>query len=339
MRIVRILCPASNLSKNERILNIINNFSNWINTDEFKELIYIFGGHYLPQYNTIDQICWLKEEFIDVWDYRKRQREALTKEGEAARWLLKNDNLIDKNRTIIYDAAKILGLIGNRNTIYSNADYILPLGGARMSNLRRCELANQQLQTLQNHTKIVALSGMRPISDSERKGFIDTYAPNATTEYDAICCGMKKAFKNIYGSEDELQENSNPNLSYAIKHFLIKGEQNYEAYALAAPSTDPSRRANSADCFKFFFQKFHVKKHSKIINCTSEIYCPYQQVRSLSFAIDYQVEFDTIGFPFYLNNVVFDENNQQLSEPVNYLQEMKATIDAMYDFIKHYSIK
>lgn len=86
----------------------------------------------------------------------------------------------------------------------------------------------------------------------------------------------------------------------------------------------------------YFFEKFAIPPHAKIINCTSQIYCTYQQVRALSFAIKYDVEFDTIGFPFSQNNASSSATSRQLSEPVNYLQEIKGTIDAMNDFVDEF---
>ena len=336
MNTLKIICPDSYLSFQERISQIIDSFGQWITSDSFIELLQLFGANYPDNATNIDKIKWLKNDFIDIWDYRKKQREALTKEGEAARWLLTNDSLLSENSTIIYNAATKLGLIGIDTSIFTAPDYILPLGGARMSNLRRCELAQKESLKFNNTATVVALSGMRPLSETEYKGYIDTYAPQALTEYDAICCGMKKAFDIICNYDEEKYENSNINLSYAIRSFTDTDNKPTNLYALAAPSTDPTRRSNSADCFKFFFEKFNIKEHSKIINCTSQIYCTYQQVRSLFFALDYNVEFDTIGFPYVLNNVSTTQNDQQLAEPVNYLQEIKATVDAMYDFIMKY---
>lgn len=332
MKEIRITCPDSTLSREDRIQYIIDSFDKWINSDAFNELLDLFGGTYEKNTSAISKIKWLKTDFIDIWDYRRKQREAQTKEGEAARWLLKNDVLVMNNKEMILNNAKRLGLIGIKESIYSEAEFILPLGGARLSNLRRCELARREQEHLDNQATIVALSGMRPISESERNGFIDTYAPDAKTEYDAMCCGMQHTFSQINDWEEKVYENSNMNLNYAIRHYIDKDGNSLNLYALAAPSTDSSRRSNSADCFKFFFEKFQVQEHSKIINCTSQIYCPYQQTRSLAFAIEHNVEFDTIGFPFALNNVSGSENSRQLSEPVNYLQEIKATVDAMYDF-------
>lgn len=334
----RIICPDAHLPRKERIESVVKEFDKWILDPYFIELVKRFGGTMDVSASAVDRVKWLKEEFVDTWDYRKRQKSAMTKEGEAARWLLKNNEQIAEQKTIIYKAAESLGLIGTAQTVFTRPEYYLPLGGARMSNLRRCEIAKKETDRIGNPASIVALAGMRPISESERNGYIDTYAPDAVTEYDAIIEGMKHAFFPLKQVKEQHMEAENPNMSYDIREFENEDRKELTFYTVAAPSTVPERRANSADCFKFFFETFDIPKYAKLVNCTSQIYCSYQQVRALFFAIDYDVEFDTIGFPFVLNNVTIDENSHQLSEPVNYLQEMKSTIDAMYDFVNQYVV-
>ncbi len=263
----RINCPASNLSRPERIHAIVNEFDRWLSANELIQLVDIFGGDTtsFASYSPIEKIKWMKS-FVSVWDYRKKQAEALTKEGEAARWLLKNDEIAVYNEELIYEAAKKLGLIGIERSVYDHADYILPLGGARLSNLRRCQLARETVDRIHGSTTVVALSGMRPISESERIGYVDTYAPDALTEFDAVSAGMRIAFHLNEDYTDEVIHSPNPNFCATIRHFnAISGTQ---LYAVAAPSTVASRRANSADCFTYFFEKFAVPQHAKIINCT-----------------------------------------------------------------------
>ena len=336
MKNSRIICPDARLPREERIACVVKEFDKWISDPYFVELVQRFGGTMDASAPATDKIKWLKEDFVDIWDYRKRQKSALTKEGEAARWLLKNNEQVEAQKEFIYRTAERLGLIGTDTSVFACPDYYLPLGGARMSNLRRCEIAKNETERIRKPVSVVALAGMRPISESERNGYIDTYAPDAVTEYDAIIEGMKHAFAPLKQVKEQHVENENPNLSYDIREFENADRQELKFYTVAAPSTVPERRANSADCFKFFFETFDIPQYAKLVNCTSQIYCTYQQVRALFFAIDYGVEFDTIGFPFILNNVTIDENSHQLSEPVNYLQEMKATIDAMYDFVNQY---
>ena len=91
MKNSRIICPDARLPREERIACVVKEFDKWISDPYFVELVQRFGGTMDASAPDTDKIKWLKEEFVDIWDYRKRQKSALTKEGEAARWLLKNN--------------------------------------------------------------------------------------------------------------------------------------------------------------------------------------------------------------------------------------------------------
>ncbi len=333
--LIRITCPPSELPKEERIAFIYEDFEKWLSSQPMNQLVSLYNDGKLPPGNLTfsEYVLWIKDFASKHWDYRKKQKEAMTKEGEAARWLLQNDSFAEENKENIYDIAKALGLIGVSEPLL-DPDYILPLGGARMSNLRRPELARKVVDKYNLTTKIVALSTYRPIAESERAS-IDTYALGAQFEFDAIVAGMDSAFEMNKGYSVNSRNFANVNENYGICTFNDKYNGN-ELYAIAAPSTLPdTRRANSADCFEFLFKEFDIQEGSRLINCTSQIYCTYQHIRALSLAIKYNVVFDTIGFPFYLNEVK-SSNESSLSKPVNYLQEIKGTIDAIYDFTQEF---
>lgn len=328
----RILCPPSDISTNERIKTIIyHEFKKWIMTPELVQLVKVYNNNENPPISLpyFEYLDWLKD-FIQIWDFRKRQSSAITKEGEAARWLLENDNIVEQHSDLIFAASVKLGLIGITDIILENPDFILPLGGAGISNFKRCDLAKFLIDTHKFKTKVVALSTMRPLSQMDMDYYADTIAKDALFEFDAISYGITSTF-NISSYTDNSKKFENRNQDSVIREYedLYKGNK---IYAIAAPSSDPNRRrANSTDCFNFFFKNFDIKSHSEIINCTSQIYCSYQQVRALSFAINHKVNFDTVGFP------TNQDQTKLLNEPVNYLQEIKGTIDAIYDFLCEFS--
>lgn len=251
---------------------------------------------------------------------------------------MQSERIIDENDDLIIACARTLGLIGNRETALKHIDYILPLGGARMSNLRRPQLAKKIIDEKNlSSIKVVALSGMRPLAESEMSGYIDTYAPVAKFEFDAISRGIELAFELKDDYNEDKYEAKNPNASYVIRQYSQNYKEDCILYSIAAPSTQPEiRRANSADCFDFFFNRFQIKAGTTLLNCTSQIYTTYQQVRALFWTVHHNVIFDTVGFPFALNNPGTELNKNQLSKPVNYLQEIKGTIDAMWDFVKEF---
>lgn len=330
----RLPCPAAELPRSDRLAAILQTFEGWITDDAFTALMEAFGGD--PTILRGDTPAKLRrlQTFTPVWDYRKRQTAATTREGEAARWLLQNDDAAQRHHHLIIQASQRLGLIGTDTPLRDEADFLLPLGGARMANLRRCELARQTRDSLRRQPPVAALSGMRPLSDTERRGYIDTYAPAAATEFDAITRGMALAFGVPEDYRDTHYPGPPPHGSGVIRSF----QQGGGLFALAAPSADPARRADSADCFRFFFRQFPLPEHAALVNCTSQLYCTYQQVRSLAFAVEEGVFMDTIGFPYTLNEAHPAPDAPQYNQAVNYLQEIKATVDAMNDFLRQFHL-
>ena len=208
-----------------------------------------------------------------------------------------------------------------------------------MSNLRRPELAKRIADEIKINTGIIALSAYRPLAESEIKGYIDYYAPEAITEFDAITKGMATVFHANHGYEDHSVKNDNIYICSNIRRFKDLYDD-IPLYCIAAPSTDLLRRANSDDCFEFFYKNFKVAEGAKIINCTSQIYTTYHQVRALKYAMKYNIEIDTVGYSADLNAPDgMQGKKSKYSNAVNYLQEIKSTIDAMCDFIKDFCIK
>lgn len=320
--------------RGKQIAYIKEQFIKWLRSEAMRALIYLFDDHIsdadcIAGENDVEFIFSLRSNISPIWDFRRMQKEATTSDGEAARWLLKNTEFVEEHRKEIMSAAELLGLVLESDSVFDKVDYILPLGGARMSNLYRPQLARKMAEKIDVKSGIVALSTCRPISESERDGYVDTYAPNAETEFDAISRGMVETFDLDGEYSDIIVQKANPYLTSNVRQYRQK-YKNCPLYTVAAPSTDGQRRANSADCFEFFFNHFNVEKGAKILNCTSQIYVPYQQVRALKYAIKYDVEFDTVGYA--------DKSVNKVSfEPVNYLQEIKGTIDAMCAFINEFS--
>lgn len=330
---MRFTCPLSTKSKEDRIKDIFSQINQWIQSRPFKEMVDLFS--------TTDIICGEENltvrlnklaDFSNVWDYRKiQQHKVTTQQNEAARWLLHDDKFVSKHSAIILNAANELGLVNVVNPLYDQYDYILILGGARFSNLHRCEMAAKVIRDngIKN-CKVISLGAMRPISDTERTA-TDTYAPGAETEFDTLHAGMKKTF--YQGKDikffDEKYADRNSNLSWCIREYQCSDDDNVY-YLVAAPSSDYSRRANSADAYEFFFERFQPECGSRILLCTSSIYIPYQHIRFFEYDINYNVVSDMVGVDSSITQDI------SLSKPVNYLQELRSAILAMESFVNNF---
>ena len=310
--------PDYKLDKKKRIAQLFESISKWIHSDSLIELVRLFGG------NEVTDIClkddssyidWL-HEFVSVWDFRKKQV------GGGERWNVFDEPFVDKNKTIILRNAEKLGLIKNTNPAFE-PDFILPLGGARMANLDRPNMARFVMDKHSwNNKNIVALSGKRPLNEIEYP-YIERYASSAHTEFDAINSGLEHAFdiSDRYKEEDFDHENINSQASIRAYEDMYMDSC---IYSVAAPSSEPEkRRANSYDTFVYFLEKFNVEKGSKLLLVTSSIYVPFQLLKFMGLALEYGLEVDCIGSDSVMEDL-------KLSKTSNYLQEIKSSIDAIY---------
>lgn len=319
-----IICPDLNKRKDERISNLLNNTLAWSKSEYMIKLISTFGGNvkeYISQDKTY--IEWLYE-FVNTWDYRKKQSNG----GE--RWTVYDDNFVTENEILIMEAAESLGMISRLSPGFE-PDYILPLGGARRTNLERPQMAKKIIdKNIWKNKEVIALAGMRPISEIE-KPYIKEYAPGALTEYEAICKGLEMSFDI---ADDGFMEQTKTEGAINSQSIVRKYNRKYNGttvFSLAAPSSEPDkRRANSYDTFMHFLDKFNVSKGSKILLVTSSIYVPFQLLKFMGLAIEHELMVDCIG----TENMATTNN---FSRPSNYLQEIKSTVDAIYSLWNKYA--
>lgn len=262
--------------------------------------------------------------FINDWHAKD------VKTGEKARWMVNNDAITAEQKLAVFKGRDNLGLRGISRPVLNDYDYIVALGGARMSCLFRPRFAKCILNCMENAPKaVVLLSGMRLVTDTEREA-TDTYAPDAQTEFDLINAGAEKVFGLKREYTEERYCNPNQNKSWAMRIYTASN-YDFPILSVSGPSSDPEiRRANSADTFAFFAAKQNIQTGSKVLLITSQIYVPYQQLEAIrTWAIPNNVYVETIGFPTEWNT-----SQQGMMKAVNYLQEIRSTIQAANRYIK-----
>jgi hypothetical protein len=316
----------------DRIAIMKESIVRWLATPSLADLAVLFGGN-VPDGAGLKELSKWYLALSDAWDFRDRQKQAFdSKVGEGARWLLSSDELTDEQKKKTLVAATDLGLRGNDGADREDFDYVWVLGGAKLSCLLRGRLAARTVQTAKSKPKaIVLLGSARPIGDAERKA-TNTYAPDAETEFDLFAAAAQKEFDAGDTFEEERHNDAeNPNSSWVVRKYGVNGA---DLFVIAAPSSEPAkRRANSADTYEFFFDKFRASEGSSILVTTSQIYVPYQHLEAVrTVAIPHNVYLDTIGFvPEWGGEL------QGMNEPSNYLQEIRSTIQAIDRFLTQYS--
>jgi len=314
----------------------------WITSPWFVDLLELFDGHIALQ-GRLEEVLERLEIFSDRWDFRRMARERgvptddkLRQGFGAARWLTAATHLSEDAEARILEDARHLGLVHAQDPIQSSYNYILVLGGARLSCKLRPMRAVEVIRAGIRVNAVALLGAARPVVDSERDA-TDTYAPRAVDEFDLIVAGAQQAFgfDERTFDEERYDHPSNSNLGWVVRHFKASFEGlPLRVLAMAAPSSDPlRRRANSADTLVFFLDWEKVPPNSKLLLITSQIYVPYVQLEALrTIAVPRQLLVETIGFPGDRMREI-----QGLSSTNHYLQEIRSTIQAARRFCQAYA--
>ncbi len=322
------LCPPLGGSRATAVREAIRA---WVESPALARLVEAFGGRVPSDPNLGALVLWLLD-FSERWDFRRLQRDgARTAIAEGARWLLSDDQASPEQRAVVEDCAVQLGLAGVGDPSQRDYDYVLVLGGARLSCLLRPRYAAKLMQQSGIRTKAVALlASARPVADSERDA-TDTYAAGAVTEFDLMNAGGVLAFPLDGDPDRESQEDADhPNSSWAIWRYATSPGAP-PVISLCAPSSEPGkRRANSADTYEFFLSRFAVPRGSSLLLVTSQIYVPYQQLEAIrTVALPYELEVETVGFP-----PDWGGSLQGMVGATNYLQEIRSTIQSASRFLQ-----
>lgn len=324
--IIYLECPTNNNEEEKNKLKKI--ISCWLESKELKALVNSFGGN-VPVNMSLQELAKWYLEFSNIWDYRNQKKAHDKSTGENARWLVSQENLNEEQKKCINNASYALGLKANKDTYLSKYDYILVLGGAKLSCLLRTKMAFKLVETntIQEPKAFYFLASSRPVADTERVA-TDTYAKDAVTEFDLMNESIINIFKVRNNYEQWEHYELNHNSCWKIRNF--KHNLDSKIISISAPSLAPeTRRANSADTYEFLFKKLNIEKNSKLLLVTGQIYVPYQQLEAIrTIALEKNVVIDTIGFPPEWGGDI-----QGMNHPTNYLQEIRSVIQSINRYL------
>jgi len=312
-KVIRIRCPECAPNKGKRIEELRESIAHWVYDEEFRHLLKQFGISIHSDCSLEEYIKKLWEE-IQIWDFRKGRE----------RWSIGDkDTRIEANKNEIEAVSKRLGLMNITETIITDPDYILPLGGARMTNYDTPLKAKELIDAHEwSNLTVVGLSTERKKTERDAP-FFEKYAPGAETEFEAMCGGVQRVFGLSEQYVKERNTNSNP--------FLCSESRVYsQAYrkcriaAVAAPSSEPDkRRANTIDTFVYFQKVFNAGSECKAILTTNCIYVPFQTMAIMKIALEKNIMIDCVGAEA---QTTIPEGKSS-----RYLQEIKAAVDAIYN--------
>jgi len=289
----------------------------WVGSAPLVALVEQFGGA-IPDDGIASQLEWLDGFSEQHWDYRR---------GKERNLALAQD-FDPPVEAMILDAADALGLTGGRAPRFDSYDHMLILGGLVRACILRPRLARTLLDGGLHVDEITALGAFRPLGGDEHDLARAVELNACTNEVQAMESGARRALG--LGEPTSVQredEKENPNERWRVARWEASTPP---VTVVAAPTSDPSRRANTPDSYSYWAE--HVahladRPGSRVLLVTSAIYVPFQHadaIRMLSVPFDTIV--DTIGVD---PKTVTEGPFCQHFAPTNYLQEVRSAIRAL----------
>lgn len=290
----------------DRVMAIIDA---WATSAALRELAAAFGGH-LPQ---VDGLDWLDEFSATHWDFRAGRERNL-----AAIPVLTRDQ-----ESLVLDLAPELGFSGQGTPSRLDFDVVIMTGGMVRAGIVKPRHVAELLENGLTASEIVFLGGFRPFAGDEL-AVARALGIEGDNEFDSMVSGMRRAFAPLDDPAVSGDEGAPGNASWCDYRWSVAGRT---LSVLAAPSSDPaSRRANSADTFRFWAER-HGGKRPRVLVVTTPVYVPYQGALAVELlGLDHGFEVQTVATSASAGDL--GEHSQVFSAG-NHLQELRSAIRSM----------
>lgn len=253
----------------------------WVTSVEFAELAAHFGG-FVPAGQLGDVLAWAAS-FSQVWDFRAGVRERFdsTRADYDADLDLRLRALID-----------VLGLGGREHPVHERYDHVVVLGGGIRVALGRTEYAARLLAGGLRARTLTGLGSLRWRHEREYNEGIRLGLGEIDTEADMLTVGLRRCL--------DLPEPATIDQGDGWWHRAwrpsVHGVE--RVHVLAAPSTRPPLRANTADTLIGWAELVHTPTESeRVLLVTNAPYVQHQHcdaVRLLGARFGCGIE--TIGY-------------------------------------------
>jgi len=286
----------------------------WVSSDPITELVGAFGGADITASDDLTVRLDKLAAFSDRWDFRRGEERNLAQTRDFA----------DSHSTLISDASRALGLVDSRPPRFRRYDHMVILGGLIRACLLRPRLAATLLAEGLAVKTVTAIGAFRPLAGDEPALAAAAGVPDVSTEHEAMVAGMRWAFALVEAATRIGEDvKDNPYLSWQLLDF-----GNYSGpriRVVVAPTTDPQRRANTSDSYKYLAEQLaHLHPGGRVLAVTSAIYIPFQHADAIRMlGLPYQAHVDTVGVD---TTTVREDYLRRTFAPSQYLQEVRSAL-------------
>jgi hypothetical protein len=237
----------------------ITGIDSWASSEAMTRLVAAFGG--TPAGSGSDLLSYLEDFSAQHWDFR----------AGAERNLSAAPHFSSAQVTEVERASRALGLASDDAPSRRRYDTVLMTGGMVRAGIVKPRFVRDLLRGGLDATSVVFVGAFRPFAGDEAPTAAKLGVSGAN-EVDAMVAGMRAAFGPLGKPEVVESVADSPFLSWRQLSWQ-RGEVTLRV--VAAPSSDSSRRANTADTFRFWAEHHSIREQSVLV-VTTPIYVPYQ---------------------------------------------------------------
>ncbi|GAA1760336.1 hypothetical protein [Luedemannella helvata] len=250
----------------------------WVTSPDMAELVGHFGGEVpdAPLGAVLDHLA----DFSRVWDFRGGTRERFDNHRVDY-----DPDLDARLRALIH----VLGLGGADGPAHDRYDHVIVLGGGIRVALGRAEYAARLLAAGLRARTVTGLGSLRHRDDREHREGIRLGLEPFETEADMMAVGLRRYLG--------LTEPTTVRDGAGWWH-RAWADGGTEAHVLAAPSTRPPQRANTADTLIGWAEHVHTPTPAdRVLLITNAPYVRHQHCDAVRLLGDrYGCGIETLGY-------------------------------------------
>ena len=282
----------------------------WVGSPAMTALLADFGHKTSEEVPLAERLADLEEFSAGCWDFRKGRERS---EAVGVTFAPERDALIRA-------AAAALGLAGRQTPARREYDHVLVHGGGVRTMVARADLAATILRGGVTASGVTGLGSVRPLAGQEE--IARRFGLRAClTEGDAVEEAMRRAFALAEPAERR------SGVTRAGQPWWVRSYPSARppVHVLAAPSTRPGERANTADTLTGWAELVApATRGSRLLLITTDIFVPFQHCDAVRLlALPYGCAVDTVGFDTGANAFV------PPPETFEILQEIRSAICSM----------
>jgi hypothetical protein len=297
---------------------LAEDIADWVGSAALAALVERFGGT-VPAGDTGSRLAYL-DDFSIVWDSRRGGERSQARYAEHD----------EPTRRLVLAAATALGLAGRERPAADHYDHVLILGGGPITGRARSRFAADLLAGGVTTGAVAGLGSLRPLPvTSAALG-----AAVELTEGDGMLMAAQEAFPPL-GDTTVRQGTTEAGHDWWVKTYPSEVGP---VSVVAAPPTQPGRRANTADTMLAWADLVgRPTPQERILLVTTHLYVPFQHADAIStLGLPYRCGIDTVGF----DTATFQAWPKGPAHVGEFLQELRSAIRSLrtlYDSLQRIS--